>query len=97
MDLLNKVVSTAKSFRLQDSINYKSQGPTELIYESVVAKSDKFPKNLFLINKKIIFNKSIEDSKYDVFKFDGNGKYSKMENNLNKDFFKNLNVLKRIV
>jgi hypothetical protein len=67
-------------------------------YEKVVAKSDKFPNNLFLIHKNMIFGRnSITDSSYDVWKFEMDGKSKKEEvENLGRDFFKSLKVIKTI-
>lgn len=97
LDLLNKIISKAKNFRLQASKNYKNQGITVVPYESIIAYSEKFPENLFLINKNIIFDKSIEDSSYDIWKFDEKANYKKIDAiEFDKDFFMNLKTIKTI-
>ena len=97
LDLLNKIVSKSKNFRLQAAKNYKNQGMTVVPYESTIAYSEKFPENLFLINKNMIFDKSIEDSSYDVWKFDEKANYKKIDAiEFDRDFFKNLKIIKTI-
>jgi len=96
-DLINKIESTARHLRFQGSRDYRNQGHTKLNYESDIAFNMEYPKNMFLINKNMIFEKGLDDSSYDVFKFEENGKYKKIPTeSLDFKFFNNLKVIKTI-
>jgi hypothetical protein len=96
-DLINKVESTARRLRFQGSKDYKNQGHTKLNYESDIAFNMDYPKNVFLINKNMIFEKGLKDSSYDVFKFDEDGKYEKMPvQSVDLKFFNKIKVIKTI-
>jgi hypothetical protein len=96
-DLANKVESTARHLRFKQSKEHKSQGQTTLTYESIVGFHFDYPKNLFLINKNMIFNKGLEDSSYDVYKFSENGSYNKIPTEtLDIKFFNSIKTIKTI-
>jgi hypothetical protein len=96
-DLANKVESTARHLRFQQSKEHKSQGQATLTYESIVGFHFDYPKNLFLINKNMIFNKGLEDSSYDVYKFSENGSYKKIPTEtLDRSFFNSIKTIKTI-
>ena len=97
IDLISKIESKAKNFLFFNSKNYKNQGESLMPYESIIAFSQEFPNSLFLINKNIIFNKGIEDSSYDIWKFDKKGNYKKLNPILfDKKFFRELQTVKKI-
>jgi len=96
-DLKNKIESTARHLRFQGSKDHRSQGPSKVNYESDIAFNMNYPNNLFLINKNMIFDKGLEDSSYDVFKFEEDGSYKKVPTeSLSFEFFNNLKVIKTI-
>lgn len=96
-ELANKVESTARHLKYQQSKDYQNQGQVKLTYESVIAFNYDYPKNLFLVNKNMHFDKGLEDSSYDIYKFEENGRYKKVPTeNFDRSFFNKLKVIKTI-
>ena len=95
-DLTNKIEAIARQMRFNQSKDHKSQGPVSVTYESVIAFNIKYPKNLFLVNKNMHFNKGLEDMSYEIYKFDESAKKTKVED-FDVDFLNNIKVIKTII
>lgn len=98
IEQIKKAYSTGKQIFLQKNQSYKIQGPTEVIWKSVICKNKKYPKDIFLVNSIMTFRNSVDGSRYDVYKFDKNGMYSEMDvSKLNKQFFRELEELQTVI
>jgi hypothetical protein len=97
-DLINKIDRKSKEVKFKASKNYKSNGRSNPVpYEEVIVLSEMFPDNIFLVHKNLIFERnSIGDSSYEVFSFDREGNFLEQKENLGKDFFRTMKVVKKL-
>ena len=96
-DLANKVEAIGRRLKFQQSKDHRNQGPAKMTFESIIAFSYQFPKNLFLVNKNMHLGRTLENMSYDIYRFDGNGKYRLIPTeDFNMDFFKTLKVINKL-
>jgi hypothetical protein len=81
--------------KLNASRNYKIQGHSCVPYEELIVTNPNYPDNVFLVHKNMIFEKSLCDSSYDVYKYDLEGNMISKDD-YGKEFFRDMKVIMKL-
>lgn len=98
-ELERKVYRLSKDISLAKNLSFKPNERTIVSYEAQICMSGLYPQNIFLVHKNMIFNAgTIDDTEYEVHKFDKNGRYiGKVDLKMLKPtFFATLQEIKEI-
>ena len=92
------MIRLQKNISFQKNKSFKLGGHVEVTYKSYVAKSNKYPDSLFLVNENVVFNGgTYNDSNYEIYEFHEDGKHLLMDSSLiNREFIKSLEVVNNI-
>lgn len=94
---LDKIVRKSKNLLWESSRAYNSQGRSCVPYEELIVSSPRYPEQYFLVHKNMIFEKgTICDSSFSVFSFDKDGNLLDKEDITDTEFFRTMQVLKKI-
>ncbi len=94
-NLFDIITRKSKNISLEASRRYNSQGYSVVPYEQLIVTHKDYPNNHFLVHKNMIFIKGLEDTSYDVYKFDNEGSLLD-KNDYPKTFFRDMQIVKRI-
>jgi len=98
-ELERKIYRVSKDISLEKNLSFRPNEMTTLAFEAQICMSPLYPNNIFLLHKNMIFNAgTIEDTEYEVHKFDMRGKYiGKVDKKMLKPtFFSSLQEIKEI-
>ena len=98
-ETLHKIDQKSKQAKFEAAKSFKTNTHTSVPFEQIVVLSPMHPDFIFLVHKNMIFDKSsLCNSSYDVFSFDKQGNYLKIEDvkDLGREFFRTMKVVKKL-
>jgi hypothetical protein len=94
-NLFDIITRKSKNILFEASRKYNSQGYSVVPYEELIVSHEDYPDNYFLVHKNMIFVRGLEDSSYDVYRFDKEGNILDKKD-YPKFFFRDMKVIKKI-
>lgn len=98
-EIKTKIVRMSKDIRLNAHQGFRQNSRTIVPYEAYIGQSKDHPNMYFLVHKNMIMNAgTIDDTSYEVHKFDSKGKHVGRVNNekLTRSFYRDLEKLYQI-
>lgn len=95
-DVVEKIVRVSKDIRLDAQGGFRPNSKTLVPYEAYIATSKDHPNMYFLVHKNLIMNAgTIDDTSYEVHKFDAKGKHIGEVSNekLTRSFYRELDKI----